>query len=147
MNQQPSTSPSLAAGAVLVILVLGLAGWGVWQLVRPETPGERYDRLLHQRRETEARLEAREDARRRAAVTAARAAILSMLKDPESAQFVGEQVRAAGDGYAVCGQVNARTGFGGYTGPRRYVAHRGAVVFEEAATPAQMADAWSRFCR
>lgn len=48
----------------------------------------------------------------------AKAAVLSQLKDPESAKF-GPITIAAGTG-VVCGSVNARTPMGGYAGPQAW---------------------------
>lgn len=47
------------------------------------------------------------------AVTSARAKVLRLLNDPDSAQF--RDVRRA-DETTVCGEVNAKNGFGGYVG-------------------------------
>jgi len=50
---------------------------------------------------------------------AARKQVKSALKDPDSAQFQnirGYTFSGPGGGYVVCGQVNGRNSFGGYTG-------------------------------
>lgn len=59
----------------------------------------------------------------------ARAAVTSQLRDPESARF-GPLTR--GRGGAVCGTVNARNGFGGYTGaaPFAWSAATGALLYD-----------------
>lgn len=46
------------------------------------------------------------------------------LKDPESAQFRERFVSRVGEGpgMALCGEVNSRNSFGGYTGFRRFIA-------------------------
>ena len=62
-----------------------------------------------------------ETLRRRASETAfnGKLAIKSRLRDPESAQF--GRVWAGGDSQVVaCGYVNAKNGFGGYTGEELY---------------------------
>src|SRR4051812_25042313 len=53
---------------------------------------------------------------------AAKDAMKAMLKDPDSAKY--EDVRAVplAGGYAFCGKVNSKNGFGGYTGYQRFVA-------------------------
>jgi len=54
----------------------------------------------------------------------ARQAVLATLKDPDSAKFPGIMTRRSGmDSFGtpediVCGTVNAKNSFGGYTGPR-----------------------------
>jgi hypothetical protein len=55
----------------------------------------------------------------------ARAAVLSVLKDPDSARFADLH---PGKSDAVCGTVNARNGFGGYTGARAFVWTPGRVL-------------------
>lgn len=53
------------------------------------------------------------------------AAVRRMMKDPESAQFRNLEVKRGG----LCGEVNARNGFGGYVGFREFVFDdEGAVV-------------------
>lgn len=47
-------------------------------------------------------------------IAAARAVVLERLKDPGSAQFRSE--RMLEDGATICLEVNAKNGFGGYTG-------------------------------
>lgn len=50
----------------------------------------------------------------------ARSSVLAKLKDPASAQFDGLQVNPRIG--SVCGMVNARNSFGGYTGMKRFIA-------------------------
>ncbi|WP_112320575.1 hypothetical protein [Oceanibium sediminis] len=52
-----------------------------------------------------------------AAVTVARSTVSQRLRDPMSAQFRNERAyrTSAGD-TIICGEVNARNGFGGYVG-------------------------------
>lgn len=51
-------------------------------------------------------------------IAAAHEFVRASLKDPESAQFTDD---VTGPG-VVCGKVNAKNSFGGYVGPRQYVA-------------------------
>lgn len=56
----------------------------------------------------------------------AKAAILAKLKDPDSARFsdVGRRITPNARGEpteVVCGRVNSRNSFGGYTGPSAFV--------------------------
>lgn len=55
---------------------------------------------------------------RQGAETAAKAAVLSELRDPGNAVF--DQVELLSNG-VVCGYVNARNGFGGYTGSQPFM--------------------------
>ncbi len=47
------------------------------------------------------------------------------LKDPESAQFT--DMKYYRQASLVCGKVNARNGFGGYTGPKEFTFTAGAA--------------------
>jgi hypothetical protein len=46
----------------------------------------------------------------------AKAALLQIVKDPDSAKF--SKVQRVGD--YICGMVNAKNSFGGYTGPKPF---------------------------
>jgi hypothetical protein len=48
----------------------------------------------------------------------AKAAVVKRLKDPDSARF--SDLVKTGGGYIVCGKVNAKNGFGGYTGAKSF---------------------------
>ncbi len=60
------------------------------------------------------------------------AAIRNQLRDPESAQF--RNVRYFGDwtraGGVVCGEVNAKNGFGGFSGFHWFTAHESSISAE-----------------
>lgn len=48
--------------------------------------------------------------------------VMNGLKDPESARF--RSLRVGGEGAVLCGEVNAKNGYGGYVGFKRfYVIH------------------------
>lgn len=51
---------------------------------------------------------------------AVEAAVRQSLKDPESARFGDITAGRSADGTTVCGQVNAKNSYGGYTGPARF---------------------------
>lgn len=75
------------------------------------------------------------------AIFQAQAQIRALLRDPASAEFSAVRRR----GGAVCGMVNSRNGFGGMTGPRRFLA--GSYVGIEPAEPDEHFEAtWSRQC-
>lgn len=73
----------------------------------------------------------------------AEASVRAKLKDPASAVF--SQVRIVGSGVdqRVCGLVNAKNSFGGYTGDQRFVSFLSAVAYvgEDDPPPPAM---WSR---
>lgn len=61
------------------------------------------------------------------AIPKARESFRSQLRDPGSAQFRNERITKAG---ALCGEVNAKNGMGGYVGFKKYISH-GAGSFVE----------------
>lgn len=73
--------------------------------------------------------------------------ISERLRDPESAVFSNMTVYPETEDRAtiICGNVNSRNGFGGMTGPQRFIAG-GTVMLEEQFTKAQMSNAWTKFC-
>lgn len=77
-----------------------------------------------------------------AVISVARSAVLERLKDPESAIFRNERRGSLG----VCGEVNSRNAFGGYTGYQRYIASSGLAFFEREMEPAEFAKSWSAAC-
>jgi len=70
------------------------------------------------------------------------------LRDPDSAEFTDMQVYPPSDERSaiICGYVNSKNGFGGMTGPQRFVAG-GTVLIEEQVTAEQMQIAWDQFCQ
>ena len=71
-------------------------------------------------------------------------AVESRLKDAESAKFRNQFVGKSG---IPCGEVNARNGFGGYNGFKRYIASGGGVSVIEGEIPSdQFEETWQRFC-
>lgn len=63
-------------------------------------------------------------------VDVVKAAIVKILKDPESARFGKmDAVRTADDTVAVCGLVNAKNSFGGYGGDSPFIGELTAGKF------------------
>lgn len=62
---------------------------------------------------------------------AAESAVRERLRDPQSAQFEDVQVSIIGDYTRVCGTVNAKNAFGGYTGRKRFAYLDGVLRLEE----------------
>ena len=62
----------------------------------------------------------------RRAIRDAEAAVTQLLQDPGSATF-GEDHFVALGGELICGTVNAKNGFGGYTGQTMWMAWQDAV--------------------
>lgn len=57
--------------------------------------------------------------------------IKARLKDPESARFGAIKAGRAPDGVTVCGQVNAKNSFGGYTGMETFYGVLRGTTFTE----------------
>ncbi len=86
----------------------------------------------------------RDDPARKAA---AEHAVLKHLKDPGSASFRGLFVSWLSGGPIVCGYVNAKNSFGGYTGFTRFVAAGSDTAFLESDMGAgEMEKTWAKFC-
>ena len=76
------------------------------------------------------------------------AAVLQALRDPGSGQF--------GDAFAnesekkgpmvVCGSVNAKNGFGGFTGPKFFVVGAGYKTVQMQDTTADFAGVRNKLC-
>lgn len=85
---------------------------------------------------------------------AARQTILSELRDPGSAQFRNvRRIQHANGTTMFCGEVNARNGYGGMAGFKRFeagVTNRGEASAmlddQDGLTGAYFRDAWSQFC-
>lgn len=67
------------------------------------------------------------------------------LRDPGSAKFedVGAH-RVASGGFVFCGRMNAKNGFGGYTGFERFVAS--PVIVGTEGTVDGFEEVWTEFC-
>jgi|KBSMisStaDraftv2_1062788.scaffolds.fasta_scaffold842649_2 hypothetical protein len=63
----------------------------------------------------------------------AKDAVLKELRDPSSAQWRDITYPIAGNSIDICGYVNAKNGFGGYTGFRRFRYMGAGVEWEEAS--------------
>lgn len=78
--------------------------------------------------------------------------VRNYLKDPDSARFTNMQVfhpwdDGFGDMTAVCGFVNARSTFGGYTGRQPFIVRRTKIFLEEAPDEENFKRDWSLYCQ
>ena len=73
--------------------------------------------------------------------------IKSQLKDPESATFRNVHFYSGGGTPVVCGEVNARNGFGGYTGYERFVAAGTVISAVESQVEGGLGPVWDKFCK
>ena len=78
-----------------------------------------------------------------AGIDAAKARIVSMLKDPDSAKF--KDVAVSVSSGAVCGRVNAKNSHGGYVGFRRFIVSPEVIKLEgDESVP--MDYRWDELC-
>jgi len=73
--------------------------------------------------------------------------IKGQLKDPESATFRNVHFYSGGGTPVVCGEVNARNGFGGYTGYERFVAAGTLIAAVESQVEGGLDPVWKKFCK
>lgn len=120
-------------GGLLVVLALV-------QAFGPKAPPE--DPALAARLERE-RAQEREGRMR---VREAEGLIRSRLKDPESAQFSGVIPVRHGDTLTVCGEVNARNSFGGYTGRKAFLVIGRLAMTEDDVEGGVFTEMWNKLC-
>lgn len=75
-------------------------------------------------------------------------AIKARLKDPDSAEFRNVGFYSGGPAPVACGEVNAKNGFGGYTGYERFIASGSklAILASDMRSSAEMQKAWEQMC-
>jgi len=69
--------------------------------------------------------------------------VLNRLRDPDSAVFAGERL---GENGVLCGQVNAKNGFGGFTGQKRFISSGSGALIEGDIDLVSFAAAWQKAC-
>lgn len=72
--------------------------------------------------------------------------IKGRLKDPASAEFRNTFISNAIGAPVVCGEVNAKNGFGGYTGFQRFISGGSIQVIEADMAAGEMDKTWSQVC-
>ena len=72
----------------------------------------------------------------------AEASVRAKLRDPASAIFSEERIVGTGPDRRVCGFVNAKNGFGGYSGNQRFVSFMGTLAYIGDEQPLEAI--WSR---
>jgi hypothetical protein len=83
---------------------------------------------------------------RAAAVEASLSRVRAALKDPDSAQFQNIGVVPLPSGAVICGDLNARNGYGGYTGFSPFVASPSrAILRRDSADAAVRGMNWAIF--
>lgn len=76
--------------------------------------------------------------------------VRALLRDPSSAEFTSVVRRppTKDSGAIVCGEVNARNGFGGMTGPKRFIAGSFAMIEDDSGDTARKVfdGLWQKNC-
>ena len=75
---------------------------------------------------------------------APRWALVAILRDPDAAKFGTVYVFPDEDGEHACGGVNAKNGFGGYDGMKRFMAGPSSAVLDDGSQSFQ--SLWSSKC-
>lgn len=70
----------------------------------------------------------------------------SVLKDPESAEFSGVFVSYLNGSPVVCGYVNSKNSFGGFSGTQRFVSAGTVQVTEDMMRAGEMESTWAKAC-
>lgn len=82
-----------------------------------------------------------------ASILEAESTVKGSLRNPKSAKFSDTGLYAGRDGKRrVCGLVNSENGFGGMTGPQRFVAGNGHAFLAEEMAADLMAKLWKEAC-
>jgi hypothetical protein len=76
----------------------------------------------------------------------AETAMRDRLKDPESARFHDLVVARFSGAPVVCGHVNAKNSFGGYSGKKAFVYVSGAPIGEDDLAADAFNQQWNRLC-
>jgi hypothetical protein len=73
-------------------------------------------------------------------------AVQQTLRDPSSARFESVVVVRKPGSVAVCGAVNAKNGFGGYSGLARFMARNQVALVESPDNTRAFSKVWNRGC-
>lgn len=86
--------------------------------------------------------------RQYALIVMAKNAIRERLRDPDSAQFRNVRFYSGGGTAVACGEVNAKNGFGGYTGYKQFVGASSQLAFlaSDMDNPSEWTEIWNSFC-
>lgn len=126
------------------VFVLGV----VAQLVLPKPPAPTAEEVKERARvdsvNTAIRAEERED---RTLIAAAEELVAKRLKDPGSAQFTDLLVVRVAGAPIVCGYVNGKNSFGGYTGAQPFVmGTKGIPILEGDMDASAFTKLWNQSC-
>lgn len=137
----PTPAPKKMSGC-LIFVIVGVVLVGLVQLA---TIGETVEKGEVASGPTEKTAEQMDRDRDYTRVYVTKEAIKRSLRDPDSARFGTVRVYRSGGSPVVCGTVNARNGFGGYTGERPFMATEERLTMPAEVTRA-FQQAWRENC-
>lgn len=79
-------------------------------------------------------------------ISAGKEQIKGVLKDPDSADFKDVHFYSGGGIPVACGKVNAKNGFGGYTGFERFIAAGSVIAVTESMVEGGLGPVWGKYC-
>lgn len=137
--------PLVRIGAVTLVLVALLAAV-VNRPTTPVTDAER-DAAVAAEHAKNATTTARHDSIRAGALTlAVEERIRRAMRDPESADFRQVAIVTVGAHVTVCGEVNGKNGFGGFTGYQPFLGDSIGVVIRDRENAALFRTQWDARC-
>ena len=74
-------------------------------------------------------------------------AVKKQLRDPASAQFTSVDLYSGGPAQVYCGYVNAKNGFGGYTGKKEFIAAGDVAFIRGQMDDREFVKTWKAFCK
>jgi hypothetical protein len=126
------------------LMVIGIIGRAMAPSPPPLTAAEQAESARADSVNTAVRGRERED---RALIREAETKMAGRLKDPASAQFTDVLVVRMSGNPMVCGYINAKNSFGGYTGRRAFVmAANGIPVTEDDLDAKNFTILWNQSC-
>lgn len=128
-----------AAKIGIGVLVLALIG----QVMQSSAPASTPEEMAAESARLRQRGLERQD---REQMRTAQATMQATLKDPESAQFSDVVVSRVSGVPVVCGFVNAKNGFGGFTGRKGFLVTEGGRLSTEEGDEAAFVKDWNRLC-
>lgn len=145
----PADDGSLWSSALVLLLVVGFFS-GAYLWVSSDTTREVHSaKSAPQAVATKQQAVGRSTSKEVEWIIVAKRAVRDRLRDADSAKFSGDHVSYFQGVPIACGYVNARNGFGGYSGNVRYIyggAKIGALLESDMAA-GEMNTAWAKLCR
>jgi hypothetical protein len=79
-------------------------------------------------------------------ISSSEQSVKEKLRDPDSAEFRNVRFYSGAGVPVSCGEVNAKNGFGGYTGFERFVAMGPEMAYLDSEVAEGIGEVWNKFC-